>query len=145
MKNLALILILAITACNNEPKNPEIFQKDGAAIGGYDAVAFFKTQKPVKGADSLETQWRNAQWKFSSKENLDSFLEAPEKYAPQYGGYCAYGTAGGYKAPTEADAWTIVNNKLYFNYNNEVKETWSKDIPGLVSKADENWKKIRYN
>jgi hypothetical protein len=71
------------------------------------------------------------------------FAVDPEKYAPQYGGYCAYGTADGHKAPTETDTWTIDNNKLYFNYNQKVKELWNKDRPGLIKKADEQWPKIK--
>jgi hypothetical protein len=85
----------------------------------------------------------NADWYFSSRQNLDLFKASPDKYAPQYGGYCAYGCSRGYKASTEPDAWTIINNKLYLNYNTDVKETWLKDKANLIQKADKNWPSVK--
>lgn len=131
---IAALLLTAIFHVNAQ--KPEIFQKDGAAIQGYDPVAFFLEQKPVKGSPAYTTQWKGATWYFITKENLDAFAQSPETYSPQYGGYCAYGTAGGYKAPTEIDTWTIIDKKLYFNYNKKVKGDWSKDTPGYIKKAD---------
>ncbi|HYC28216.1 MAG TPA: YHS domain-containing (seleno)protein, partial [Chitinophagaceae bacterium] len=68
----------------------------------------------------------------------------PEKYAPQYGGYCAYGCADGHKAPTEIDTWTVMDGKLYFNYNQKVKAFWDKDRPKYIRLANMNWEKIRF-
>lgn len=93
----------------------------------------------MKGTTTLTYTWKEADWHFANAQNLDAFKADPEKYAPQYGGYCAYGTAEGHKAPTEPDAFTIVKDKLYLNYNNKVKETWRKDQPGYIKKADANW------
>jgi hypothetical protein len=76
---------------------------------------------------------------------LDSFKNSPEKFSPQYGGYCAYGMAEGHKAPTEADTWTLVDGKLYFNYNQQVKESWSKDIPTYIVQANQNWEQIKFS
>jgi YHS domain-containing protein len=121
----------------------EIFAPAGKAINGYDPVAFFKLSKPVMGADSLSYQWKGATWLFSDKEDMKTFIASPEKYAPQYGGYCAYGTADGHKAPTQTDTWTIVDDKLYFNYNSKVKEMWTKDQKNLIIKADKNWPLIK--
>ena len=87
------------------------FIEAGKAIRGYDPVAYFTLGKPIAGADSLVYKWNDANWHFSSAENLNLFRENPEKYAPQYGGYCAYGLSNGYKAPTEANAWTIDGEK----------------------------------
>jgi YHS domain-containing protein len=97
----------------------------------------------VKGFATFSTTWKDATWHFSSPANLNAFIKDPERYAPQYGGYCAYGMAGGYKAPTEIDTWTIVNGKLYFNYNQKVKDTWSRDIPSYIQKADANWPTVK--
>jgi YHS domain-containing protein len=116
-----------------------IYAPDGIALNGYDVVAFFKQAKPVKGSSDYSTKWNGVNWLFSSKADVDSFKASPEKYAPQYGGYCAYGTAEGHKAPTKADTWTIVDNKLYFNYNTKVKEMWSKNRSALIDSADKNW------
>ena len=95
------------------------------------------------GRDSLNYDWNGAVWCFANRKNLESFKASPDKYAPQYGGYCAYATAQSHKAPTEVDTWTIVGGKLYFNYNREVKEMWVKDQLGFIRKADENWPKIK--
>ena len=143
MKTLLFTMLFTLAACDSFSQKAEVFQKNGAAIGGYDPVAFFRQQKPVKGSQAYSANYKLATWWFASKENRDAFLQSPEKYAPQYGGYCAYGTAGGYKAPTEPDAWSVVDGKLYFNYNRSVKEKWSKDVPGYIRKADANWPKIR--
>ncbi len=143
MKVLLIAAVFALAACGTPSQKAEVFQKNGAAIGGYDAVAFFRQQKPVTGSATYTTEWKDATWRFASQENLDSFTKSPETYAPQYGGYCAYGTADGHKAPTEADTWTIVDGKLYFNYNQDVKQTWNKDIPGYIVKADAAWPNIK--
>ncbi|MES2647975.1 MAG: YHS domain-containing (seleno)protein [Bacteroidota bacterium] len=143
MKMLVMAAMLFVVATNVLAQKAEIFQKEGAAIRGYDVVAFFKEQKPVKGLTDYATQWKDATWRFSSQQNLDSFKVSPEKYAPQYGGYCAYGIADGHKAPTETNTWTVLDGKLYFNYNQEVKSTWDKDRPGYIEKANRNWEKIK--
>ena len=85
----------------------------------------------------------NATWHFSSAENLSLFKAEPEKYAPQFGGYCAYGMADGHKAPTQPDAWTIVDNKLYFNYNKEVLAKWRENRDESIKKAVDNWPTVR--
>jgi len=128
---------------NAHAQKSQVYIADGKAIKGYDPVAFFTQSKPVMGRDSLKLQWNGADWYFADRENLESFKAAPEKYAPQYGGYCAYGTAEGHKAPTQVETWTILDGKLYFNYNPKVKEVWSKDRPGMIKKADQNWPRIK--
>jgi YHS domain-containing protein len=144
MKQIVICLILVLLmACGRSNQHSEIFAPGGKAIKGYDAVAFFVAGKPVAGNDSWSYSWKGAEWLFSSKENLESFSSDPEKYAPQYGGYCAYGTANGHKAPTETDTWTIVDNKLYFNYSSKVKEMWLKDQKALIEKADKNWPSVK--
>ena len=122
-----------------------VFNTDGTAIHGYDAVAFFKAGKPEKGETQFSYKWQDVNWQFANKENLETFKATPEKYAPQYGGYCAYGTSDGegHKAPTEIDTWTIVGDKLYFNYNKDVKTMWMKDKEHLIEKADKNWPSLK--
>lgn len=144
MKKIVLALFtLVITGMAAYGQQTVIFQTEGKAINGYDVVAYYNVGQPVKGNDSLSFQWSNSTWLFSSTANLELFRQNPEKYAPQYGGYCAYGTAGGYKAPTQPNAWAIVNGKLYFNYNLKVKASWDKDQAGYISKADTNWPLIK--
>ncbi len=120
-----------------------MFVTSEGAVNGYDVVAYFKDSKPVKGSQQYVYEWNEAAWHFSNENNLNDFKANPEKYAPQYGGYCAYGTADGHKAPTEPDAWTIVNDKLYLNYNKEVQSEWMKDRPDLIKKADINWPEVK--
>jgi YHS domain-containing protein len=140
---LSGFILFFLFACGRTNQHSEIFAPGGQAIKGYDAVAFFTERKPVVGNNGLSYSWKGAEWLFSSKENLESFSSDPEKYAPQYGGYCAYGTANGHKAPTETDTWTIVDDKLYFNYSSKVKEMWLKDQKALIEKADKNWPSVK--
>ena len=141
-----VLFVFAILYCSVsviKAQQSEVFVKDGKAIRGYDPVAFFTLNRPEKGYDSLQYHWKNAVWLFSSRGNLEKFTADPEKFCPQYGGYCAYGTADGHKAPTETDTWTIVNGKLYFNYNQKVKSFWTKNQEALILKADANWVGIK--
>jgi YHS domain-containing protein len=139
MKSILASFSLLLFVCSVQAQKSEIFAPEGKAIKGYDAVAFFTEKKPVMGVDSLSYSWKGANWFFSSRRNMESFIANPEQYAPQYGGYCAYGTAGNHKAPTETETWTILDNKLYFNYNGKVKTLWEKDQKGFIEKADKNW------
>jgi len=143
MKRLMFTSFFTLCMIGVFAQQGEVFSTTAGAISGYDAVAYFKENKPVKGKKEFAYTWRDAAWYFSSKENRDAFIADPEKFAPQYGGYCAYGTAEGHKAPTQSDAWTIVNDKLYFNYNKDVKKLWMKDQPGFIRKADENWPVVK--
>jgi YHS domain-containing protein len=115
----------------------------GLALKGYDPVAYFTENKPARGKAEFTARHEGATYRFTSAANRDAFAAAPAKYSPQYGGYCAFGMASGYKAPIEPDAWTVVDGKLYLNYNQSVRRQWSGDIPGFIRKADANWPSIR--
>lgn len=121
----------------------EIFTTKGVAINGYDPVAYFTEQKPVKGNDRYAATHRGAKFLFSSAKHRDLFAANPERFSPQYGGYCAYGTARGYKATTEPQAFTVVDDKLYLNYNDSVAKTWRQDIEGYVAQANAKWDTVR--
>jgi YHS domain-containing protein len=126
-------------AASAAAQKPEIFADRAGAIRGYDPVAYFTEARPVKGSEKFVHAWKGATWRFSSAENRERFAAAPEKYAPQYGGYCAYGVAQNYAVSIDPQAWSIVDGKLYLNYSRSVRETWNKDIPGYIHKADANW------
>ncbi len=112
----------------------------GYAIKGYDPVAFHKDSKPIKGSKKYQFRWKDAKWRFASAEHRDLFKANPEKFAPRYGGYCAWAVSQGYTASVDPkNAWTIVEDKLYLNYSVEIKREWEKDIPGNIKKADTNW------
>ena len=128
------------------PDLGETMQRDnrsGFALSGFDPVAYFLNDAAVPGRPDSELIHDGAVWRFASAANRDAFAAAPQKYAPQYGGYCAFGVASGYKAPIEPDAWTVVDGKLYLNYNQSVRSRWSSDIPGFVRKAEANWPTVR--
>lgn len=115
------------------------YKDTGIAIRGYDTVAYFTLSKPVKGDEKYSIDWNDATWLFSTQEHADLFKNDPEMYAPQYGGYCAYGVAQNYLVKIEADQWRIVDDKLYLNYDKGVQKKWLKDIPGFNKKADEQF------
>lgn len=115
----------------------------GVAIEGYDPVAYFTQGKPVEGSSDFTHDWNGATWRFASAENRDMFIADPEKFAPQYGGYCAWAVSQGYTASIDPDAWSIVDGKLYLNYSKGVQSRWENDIAGHISSADENWPEIR--
>ena len=139
MRILACIL-LAVSASAFAQNNVD---SSGLALQGYDPVAYFTDKQPVRGRAEFTAQHEGATYRFASAANRDAFTAAPAKYAPQYGGYCAFGLASGYKAPIEPDAWTVVDGKLYLNYNRSVRSRWSTDIPGFIRKADANWPTVR--
>jgi hypothetical protein len=116
-----------------------VYSDSSGAIRGYDPVAYFTQGRPVKGSRQFTRLWNGAEWRFASAENRARFAAAPEKYAPQYGGYCAYGVASGYAVKIEPDAWSIVDGKLYLNYDRSVQEAWKKDVPGYIRKANAHW------
>jgi len=123
-------------------KKEYIFQKDGLAIDGYDTVAYFGLEvddKAVKGDPQFSYSYNGATWLFSSADNLELFKADPAKYAPAYNGYCAYAVARKRIAKTEPDAWSIVDGRLYLNYNQNIRSRWSKDIPGNLSNSEKHW------
>lgn len=111
----------------------------GDAIKGYDPVAYFTEGKPVEGSGDFSAEWKGATWKFASAANRDAFLAEPEKYAPQYGGYCAYAVSQGYTAKIEPEAWKIVDGKLYLNYSLDVQKRWVAKQAEYIAAADQNW------
>ncbi|MEP6738451.1 MAG: YHS domain-containing (seleno)protein [Chryseolinea sp.] len=143
MKKLFFISLFVIHLSSLYAQSSEVYKTDDGAIQGYDPVAYFKARKAVRGEKQFTYQWNDASWFFSSKANLDEFKANPNKFAPQYGGYCAYGTSEGHKAPTQPNAWTIVDDKLYLNYNDDVKTMWTKDRKSRIEKADKNWPAVK--
>ncbi len=116
-----------------------VYQSRGVAIDGTDPVAYFTEGKPVKGKAAHTVRWNGVNWRFSSADNKAAFEADPAKYAPQYGGYCAWAVSQGYTASTDPDAWKIVDGKLYLNYSKGVQRRWEGDIPGNIVSANGNW------
>lgn len=126
-------------AQTQEPEIQYFTDNNGVAIRGTDPVAYFTEGQPVQGSAEFEYEWQGATWRFSSAEHRDLFAAAPEEYAPQYGGFCAWAVSQGYTAPVDPNAWKIVDGKLYLNVNRGVQQRWERDIPGHIARADANW------
>ena len=112
------------------------------AVEGHDPVAYFTEGKPVKGSKSFKTTYNGAEFRFATAENLATFEAEPAKYAPQYGGYCAWAVSQGYTAKGDADHWAIVDGKLYLNYNKKVQKTWNEDRSGFIASANAEWPNV---
>ncbi|HEX3522930.1 MAG TPA: YHS domain-containing (seleno)protein [Stellaceae bacterium] len=111
----------------------------GLAIKGYDPVSYFTTGKPTPGLAQFSTTYKGATYRFASAENRDRFIAAPEKFVPQYGGYCAYAISLNKIADIDPDEWTIVNDKLYLNNGFLAQSIWSLDKSGNIVRGDHNW------
>ncbi|MCY0096176.1 YHS domain-containing (seleno)protein [Hoeflea ulvae] len=111
----------------------------GIAIQGHDPVAYFTQGKPVPGDPDITATHDGAIYQFASAEHKAAFQADPARYAPQYGGYCAYGASQGYNAPVEPEQFTIADGKLYLNYNADVRKRWNEDRGSYISKADAYW------
>jgi len=114
----------------------------GVAVGGYDPVSYFTVGKPVRGKKKFETSWDGVKWRFASAENRDKFLETPNRFAPKYGGYCAYAVGVGSTAKGDPRQWKIVDGNLYLNYNRSIQNTWEKKQSYYIKAADKNWPRV---
>jgi len=117
----------------------DVYADRGGAIRGYDPVGYFTAGRPVKGSPQFSHQWRGATWHFASAENRDRFAAAPEKFAPQYGGYCAYGVSRNKLVEIDVDAFQIIDRRLILQYNKGVRNDFNKDQKGNLEKAEKNW------
>jgi YHS domain-containing protein len=116
--------------------------RSDTAILGYDPVAYFTDGKPVKGSDAFVADWMGAKWKFASQAHLDLFKASPDKYAPQYGGYCAYGVSQDNLVSIEPDKFKVLDGKLYLNYDADVQAKWIKDPQGYIKTADSKFQAL---
>jgi len=143
-RSFVLTTAAATSAFGLAPKmahaaEPEVFATNGIAINGYDPVAYFTQSKPVEGDPSIASDWMGAKIQFANTEHNAMFDADPEKYAPKYGGYCAYAVSKGYTATTDPDAWTIFEDRLYLNFSKSVRALWSLNKGKNVRAADANW------
>jgi YHS domain-containing protein len=133
-------------AQEKDPRTKHYNVENKLGIQGYDPVAYFNQNKPVKGSKDLAVFHQGVIYYFSSAANKEAFKKDPVKYEPQYGGWCAYAMGSkGEKVPINPETYKITNGKLYLFYNKLFNNTlpgWNKDEAGLKSKADVNWRKI---
>ena len=116
------------------------------AISGYDPVAYFTEGQPTEGSGDITHSWGGATWQFASVENQQAFAANPEKYAPQYGGFCAWAVAAKDDlVKTDPEVWAVKDGKLYLNYSDSVQQKWDKDRDGFIAEGDDHWMKRGYN
>jgi YHS domain-containing protein len=118
---------------------PAVNATDGVGLKGYDPVAYFIMGQPAKGADEYNFRWKGVTYRFASPENLETFKADPEKYLPQYGGYCAYAMSLNRIADIDPSRWAIVDGKLYLNNGYVAQTLWSVNTRGNIASADHNW------
>ncbi len=114
----------------------------GLAVHGYDVVSYFSDGEPAVGSAKFAAVHNGATYRFATEDHLAAFTEAPTKFVPAYGGYCAYGVSVGAKFDGDPRLWRIVNNKLYLNLSEDIQATWAQDIPDNIEKADQSWPEI---
>jgi YHS domain-containing protein len=108
IRRTVVVLVLAVSAAGASAG--EYFEKNGIALRGYDPVAYFKSGQPVRGTAAYTAEYRGSTFQFASQANRDAFVADPARYAPQYGGFCAFGAAGGYKAAIDPTAFSVVRS-----------------------------------
>ena len=136
------LLVMAALAGTASAIDPVFSTYLGGAIRGYGPVAYFTDGKPVQGKRAHRLEWKGATWSFASAKNKEMFDAAPEKYAPRYGGYCAWAVSQGSTASVDPDAWSIVDGALYLNYSLGVRDQWSRNVRGNIAKGDANCPKL---
>lgn len=134
------LLLSSLTNAADIDANADI---NDLAIKGYDPVSYFTDNKPVMGSDDFTATYKNAIYQFASADHRDRFRANPEKYAPQFGGFCAFGVTKQRKFDTDPTAWRISDGKLYLNLNKNVQKIWLKDVPGNIASADNIWPDIK--
>lgn len=132
-------LIFLVLAVVRPAAADAVFAENGVAVRGADVVAYFTVGDAVPGKPEFRHDWNGAAWHFASAQNRDAFAADPQRYAPQYGGFCAWAVANNYTAPIDPEAWRIVDGKLYLNYSRFVQLRWDMSRAANISKADANW------
>ncbi len=137
MRSIIIFLVLVGLSL----AKPVIFGNKGIAIGGYDTVAYFTQKKAVKGKARFAHRYRKATWYFSSAANLRRFKKNPKKYAPLYGGYCAYAMAtSGKKVKIDPTAFSVHKGRLYLNYNDKIQKKWLQQVDTYIKQANKNYR-----
>jgi len=115
------------------------------SISGYDPVAYFTDGKPVQGKAEFEHLWHKSRWRFANGEHRDLFVKDPDRYTPQYDGYCAMGTSAddaAHKDTVDPEAWAIVDGKLYLTHNQYWLQVWREKAEEYIRRADASWQAV---
>lgn len=129
-------------------QRPEIFQAGRAefgsdlAAGGFDVVAYQTQSQAVPGAGQFRVRWKEAEWRFASLQNRDLFVANPDRYAPQFGGWCAFAVAAGAKATSDPRLFDVVNGRLFLNQSPGTQDSWRRDQAAMIQRGDQNWPRV---
>ena len=115
---------------------------ENIAIKGYDTVAYFAENRPMKGKPEFEHVWQGARWQFATPEHRDMFATDPLRYAPRYGGFCSGGMSLGVKSTINPEAWAIIDGKLYLAFSERTMKRFTSDADSNIAKADANWERL---
>jgi YHS domain-containing protein len=137
LNTLAASALLSLSALAGEPVNAT--GTSHVALTGYDPVAFFTDARPVHGSPSVKTEYQGATYFFANEAHQKLFAQNPAAYAPQFGGYCAFGASIGALLPVDVDTWLVKNGKLYLNLNPDIRKLFDADVDGTIAKAEKNW------
>lgn len=142
----AIFAVMIVAACSATPDKvsqtkpvESLNLRQGVALKGYDPVAYFAEGAPAVGDPAISYRWQGAAWLFSTAAHREAFIADPARYAPQYGGYCAFAVSRGTTADADPGQWAIVDGKLYVNNNAFAKKLWDQDRPGNIEAGDSNW------
>ena len=137
LKSIAVIALLSVSAFAGELVN--VSGASQAAVSGYDTVAFFTDAKPVNGSPFITADHKGATYYFASEEHKTLFTENPDKYVPQFGGFCAFGVSINKVLPVDISTWQVRHGRLYFNLNPDIRIKFDADFDGNLAKATKNW------
>src|SRR5262249_12853790 len=138
---VAVLALFTVVACA-AGKTAINLSRGQLALGGYDAVAYIADGKALPGSASFEFRWMDATWRFVSADHRDQFSKDPQRYAPQFGGYCAYAVSQGHTANGDPKVWRVVDGRLYLNYSTNAQKLWEQDVPGNIPKGQQNWASV---
>jgi YHS domain-containing protein len=136
---LALLGSALLPVAGGAEPPTRLYVENGLALRGHDAVAYFTEGRPVRGSAEFRHVWQGATWQFASAAHRDRFAAEPERYAPAYGGFCAYAVSENYTAPIDPAAWRIEGGRLFLNYDRSVQRRWERDMQDRIRRGDANW------
>ena len=142
-KNVVVAILISAAGVAAADSKPAVNRGSGdVAMRGYDPVSYVVAGTPLKGDPKFEYRWKDALWRFASSANRTRFIKDPERYAPQFGGYCAWAISRGYTADADPEAWRIIDGRLYLIYSKTVQRRWEQDVEGNIAKARANWPSV---
>jgi hypothetical protein len=133
------LVALPFAASIGHADGAAVLSSNGVAINGIDPVSYFAQGQPVRGRDTFQLMWRNVVWRFETSATQSAFERNPQRFAPRYGGYCAFSMATGAVSPTDPDAWAILDDKLYLAKSKAAIDAWKSDPATYVGQADTHW------